>query len=364
MRIDGGDVAGIRWWAPDEAPLRLSGFAWYEQDRALRRLPKSSSGAVPEAVDALAEATTGGQVSLRTDARRLLVAARMAGPARMDHMPPTGQSGFDCYIGEPGALTHAGVARFEPDRTDYVATVLDLPEAEPDRVREVVVNFPLYQGVQEVAIGIPEDAQVAAPTPYVRPGQIILYGTSVTQGGCASRPGMVHSNILGRALQMPVVNLGFSGNGRGEPEVAKVIATAPDPALFILDYEGNSGGADALARTLPEFIAILRAAHPDVPILVLTRVRYAREGAFATITERRLACRAVAREVVTSLQAQGDEQLHLFECGDLIPEAVVDECSVDGAHLTDLGFWFMADGLLPVVRALVAGSDQSPTEIR
>ncbi len=353
MRIDGGDVTGIRWWAPDEAPLRLSGFAWYGQDRALRRLPVSSTGVVPEAVDALARATTGGQISFRTDARRILVAARMAGPARMDHMPPTGQSGFDCYIGEPGAMTHAGVARFGPERTDYVATVLDLPEGEPDRVREVVVNCPLYQGVHEVAIGVPDEAQMAAPTPYAGPGQIILYGTSVTQGGCASRPGMVYSNILGRALQMPVVNLGFSGNGRGEPEVAEVIATAPDPALFILDYEGNSGGADALARTLPAFIAILRAAHPRVPILVLTRVPYAREAAFPTVTHRRSACREVAREVVGSLRDRGDEKLHLFECGDLLPAGIVDECTVDGAHLTDLGFWFMAQGLEPPVRELL-----------
>src|SRR5690606_269350 len=103
-----------------------------------------------------------------------------------------------------------------------------------------------------------------------RPGRLVVYGTSITQGGCASRPGMAYPSILARRLGIETLNLGFSGNGRGEPEVAHILAQLENVSCFILDYESNVPVAEDLRTTLTAFIPILRERHPDVPIIVIS----------------------------------------------------------------------------------------------
>ena len=106
---------------------------------------------------------------------------------------------------------------------------------------------------------------------------IRIASTSITQGGCASRPGSCYTNILSRRL-MPFINLGFSGSGKGEADVARVVALIKKPALLVLDYEANCGGHDLFQKTLPAFISILRDAHAKVPILIISKNRFAQEA--------------------------------------------------------------------------------------
>src|SRR5690606_22957788 len=109
--------------------------------------------------------------------------------------------------------------------------------SQPAEMRMITLNFPLYQGVQEIEIGLSPDAQLIAPTPYIDDRKVIVYGTSITQGGCAARPGMSYTNILSRMINYEFINLGFSGNGQGEPELSHIISQIERPALLVLDYE-------------------------------------------------------------------------------------------------------------------------------
>lgn len=348
MRVTDGAGEGIRWIEPFESPLELSGFPWFEQDRLYRRMPATPAQALPEAVDGLANHTAGGQIRLRTDSTRVAVRVELAGPAGMNHMPATGQCGFDLYVGAGGG-TFAGIAKYDHTQTQYEVLLFRQSERT---LRDVTLNFPLYQGVRSVQLGVDEEALVEAPAP--RPAApLVFYGTSITQGGCAARPGMAYPAILSRRLGRECVNVGFSGSGKGEAEVAHAIATIPASELFVLDYDANCPSAQHLSETMPLFIDILRASHPTTPILAVSRIRIGGEGWNPAITANRRERGAAQRQVVEQKRADGVEGLHFLDGETLLGGDDFPECTVDGSHPTDLGFQRMADGLEPVLRGIL-----------
>lgn len=340
--------APVLWHQPDRAPFRLSGFAWYAQERMYRRLPRKPADALPKAVDDLANNTAGGQASFTTNSRILKLDAELAGTVTMDHMAPTGSRGFDVYVGLPRRQRFLAVTRFAVK--DKACEVV-LFQSKQARWRTFTINFPLYQGVRKLRIGLEASALIKAPPPFASRRPIVIYGTSITQGGCAARPGMVFTNILGRRLNAEVINLGFSGSGQAELEVARTIATIPDPALLIMDCDANCSD-DILKNRLPEFIAILRAAHPKTPILVVSRIRFAACWVDPHAERLRKKRMNFQRHLVERRQKQGDRHIHFLDGGSILGKDG-DECTVDGVHATDLGFFRMAEGMEPVIRRLV-----------
>jgi lysophospholipase L1-like esterase len=352
MRLEQNEQSGLKWLSPKEQPFRISGFPWFPQDNIYRRLPAQPNYELPAAVDSLANSTAGGQIAFTTDSPRLALRVELAGEAGMYHMPATGQCGFDVYLGEPGDQQYYGTTRFDHSKSSYEAALYDEPVRQ---LRHVTLNFPLYQGVNEVSIGIEPGCSIAAPLPYRSSKKVIVYGTSVTQGGCASRPGMACSNILSRRIPLEFMNLGFSGNGKGEPEVARVVSEIADPALLVLEYEGNVRIVDQMRQTLPEFIRIYREVHPETPILVISRFKYARERFDPRLLQRRLDMKRVETDTVDLYRRQGDNNIHFLDGEALLGTDSYNECTVDGAHPTDLGFMRMADTLTPVFKELLKG---------
>jgi len=342
----------LSWLSPLEQPFHIAGFAWFALERQYRRLPVASAEDIPPAVNILADCTAGGQIRFRTDSSRLSIRVKLAASANMYHMPATGQCGFDCYLGEHRNQHYLSTTRFDHTQSAYEAQLFDWGEK---RDVHVTLNFPLYQGVEEVWIGVSSDAKVGAPETYASPQPIVIYGTSITQGGCASRPGMAYTNVLSRFLPYELINLGFSGSGRGEPEVARVIASIENPALYVLDYEANTGTVERMAETLPVFIEILRERHPVVPILVVSKIPYATERFYPNELKLRLERLNVQRSTVERLQSAGDVNVHFLDGGTLLGDSLYEECTVDGVHPTDLGFLRMAESLEPVIRGLLKG---------
>lgn len=337
----------LHWHEPDNEPFRLSGFPWYRQDRVYRRLPLADREDLPVAVDQLANHTAGGQVAFRSDSNQITIRVELAGAADMNHMPATGQCGFDLYIGSPYALVHQGTSVYDRLLTRYEALLFEHPESE---MRDFTINFPLYQGVKRVQIGLVPEARLEPPEPWSEKERIVVYGTSVTQGGCASRPGMAYTNILSRALNCEVVNLGFSGSGKGEPAVIRAIASIPGPNLIVLDYEANTQGD--LAQTLPAAIDTLRSRHSDVPILVVSRTPSAKDTANHDVLYARKANRDMQAEVVATRRKRGDQHMHFLDGSTLFgPDS--NECTVDGVHPNDLGFMQMARNLEPIFKVLL-----------
>ncbi|MNI19594.1 hypothetical protein D3C73_730340 [compost metagenome] len=247
---------------------------------------------------------------------------------------------------------YRATSRYGHTLTEYECTLFQDKEVNEDRpIRNITLNFPLYQGVEEVWIGVDHGSQVTPPSAYENDKKIILYGTSITQGGCATRPGMAYPNIISRRINQEFINMGFSGSGRGEPELAHILAEIADPACLILDYEANCGSVESLQETLPEFIRIYRDQHPLVPILVVSQIVYAEEAFHNSLL--RLSRKQVQIDTVERYRQAGDNHIHFFD-GSLLLGEHAHECTVDGVHPTDLGFLNMANGLTATIRSLLS----------
>jgi len=226
-----------------------------------------------------------------------------------------------------------------------------LADSIPPGPHEYMLYLPLYNGIKSLEIGVkPGSALAQAPTrPVERDKPICFYGTSITQGGCASRPGMVYTAIIGRNLDRPVINLGFSGNGRMDPELAVLLAEI-DAAAYVLDCLPNMATPMVEERVEP-FVKSLRKARPGTPILLVESVPHQGE-AFLPKQRQAIADKNAAfRKAYERLRTQGVQGLTYVSGRGLT--GTDGEGSVDGAHLTDLGFLRFAEALEPVLRKVI-----------
>lgn len=348
MRVQEDDLQHMQWLTPFDEPLRLQGLGFPIKQHSFRRLPVNDNGDIPEAVDYLASNSAGVQVQFKTNSKRIGVAVELAKAPGMVHMPATGQSGCDLYIKHNGQFIFYHTTKFDPKQSSY--NLLMFEDSE-NAQREFIVNLPLYEAVQSLHIGIDNGTNVSTPSPFALAQPVVIYGTSITQGGCASRPGMVTSSILSRRLNIEFINLGFSGSGRGEPPLAAYISQIDDPALIILDYEANTR-AVGISATMPAFVDILRQHNADVPILVISSPPNAKTLIKPDVREQRQHEIDWQHHFVKERQAAGDAHIHFLDGSTEIAGAF-QEGTVDGIHPTDLGFLFMADHWEPILRKLL-----------
>ena len=338
---------GIHWY--DIRLLGIEGRAFDDTKEFYDRLPAKAEGVVRPPVWSLSRNSTGMCVRFATDApaihaRWTLRSDRLD----MPHMPATGVSGLDLYVKHEDQWKWLATGR-PTAKTNTVQLVSGIPAGE----RMYWLYLPLYNGVESVEIGLPAGATVKKlkrPADQNKP--IVFWGTSITQGGCASRTGMVHTAILGRRLDRPVINLGFSGNGRMEQEVADLVAEI-DAALFVIDCLPNMQAGEIAQRTQP-LVRTLRKAHPATPIVLAEDRTYGTAFLLESSRERNATSRAALHKAYDELVANGVENLHYLD-GDL---QLGDDnlATVDGSHPTDLGFVRMADAFEKVLRPLLEKS--------
>ena len=290
--------------------LPIEGQGWRETKSDYDRLPAKAKGKVRAAVWSLSRHSAGIAVRFVTDATTIharwrLTSVRLA----MPHMAATGVSGLDLYVrDDEGKWRWLACAR--PTRqTNTLKLISGIPEGK----RTYMMFLPLYNGVATAEIGIPKSKTLgAAPSrPEGHRKPIVFYGTSITQGACASRPGMVHTAILGRRFDRPVINLGFSGNGRMETEVVELMAEL-DAAVYVIDCLPNITAQEVLARTKP-CIQILRKAHPQTPVLLVEDRSYADSFLISAKRERNRTSRQALWKVYEELKTAGDKYLYYLE---------------------------------------------------
>mgnify|MGYP001083794506 CR=1 FL=1 len=256
-----------------------------------------------------------------------------------------GQSGVDLYTDN----TYIGTAIHGKEKgVEHVY----FKNASPE-FREHVLYLPLYNGIKIKSIGINSDAVIKKPSPFAIPKPVVFYGTSITQGGCASRAGMSYQAILCRKLNLEHINLGFSGNGKGEKEVADVVAEI-DTSCFVLDFMANNKDRDTLEKVYEPFVRTIRKKHPTTPIILVTRIYAAWESPLLGRHKFVEAKRNVIRKTYKKMIAEGDQNLSLVEGYTLLGPNEADGL-VDGSHPNDLGFCLMADRLAPIIAKVVIG---------
>lgn len=333
-------------WTPVTGPnIDVVGLPWFRQNHGeFWRLPETGKDSFPAAVWNLAHDSTGARIRFRTNSPTIAVRLEWPHPADMRNMHAFGQSGVDLYVGD----AYWGTAT--PDKDARPGKVYEHVyfKGQKNAMREITLYLALYSPVKVLAIGLEKDAMVERATPFANAAPVVFYGTSITQGGCASRPGMSYQAILGRRLNLNHVNLGFSGNGKGEAAVARAVAEL-DAAAFVLDFAQNNPDVDSLAQVYDPFIGILRERHPDTPIVAITPIYAASE---ATGSRRNEEMRALIRKVVSRRIGAGDTRLQLVEGTDLLGPSRADGL-VDGTHPNDLGFEWMAEGLVERLRKVL-----------
>jgi len=330
----------LRWIELVNPQLQVNGLPWYSENGGkLFRLPERLKDTYRKPVWELAQSPSGGRIRFRTDSPTLAIRLEYPSPPPDDtSMHAFGQAGVDLYIGQVywGTVTADKSAKAGKVFEHCYFDLGGRPRIE----REITLYLPLYMPVKVLALGVDAQATMRPPRAFALAKPVVFYGTSITQGGCASRPGMAYQAILGRRLNLDFVNLGFSGNGKGEPEVAQT-AAANDAAAFVLDFAQNNQSVAALQQVYAPFIETLRAKHPDTPILAITPIYSASELLDSVRNE---GMRGLIRNVVSRRIADGDRNLQLVEGTDLLGPSRGDGL-VDGTHPNDLGFEWMAEGL-------------------
>ena len=349
LSVPAVDVSGLTWHEADDARFSLEGFWWRRPGGAFRRLPLSSAErTLPAGVDGLAWHSSGGCLRFRSDCSRIVVRARMASANLIVRMAMTGSMGFDLYADG----TCRGVSRFRIGEGDFVAEVFAHGER---RMRDFTLYFPTYARLTSLELGFDAQARFEEPCAWPDPRPIVAYGTSILQGACANRPGMAYTNLLSRTLGRPVLNYGFAGNGRGEAVMAETLAEIERPAPYLLDYDANVSH-DQLAATLTPFCRILRAAHPETPILTLSRTPMTEDLPQSPESpwpsERLLRYWDIHRQSRDELRAGGDRRVHCLDGSGLLGADWWD-CLVDGVHLTDLGYWRLVQAIAPEIRRIL-----------
>lgn len=343
-RVD--DERKLHWY--DIQQLGVEGKAWQETKAPFDRLPAKAEGVVRGPVWGLSRHSAGMCVRFRTDATSIHAHWTLtSGNLAMPHMPATGVSGLDLYV-KDGIGTWRWLAVGRPGAQENTATLVSgIPTGE----RDYMLYLPLYNGVSQVELGIPQDATLKTlPRESERAKPVVFWGTSITQGGCASRTGMVHTAILGRRLDRPVVNLGFSGNGKMEPEMAEFLAEI-DAAVYVIDCLPNMT-ADEVTERVERLVEIVRKKHPHTPIVLAEDRTYSDAFLIASKRQRNDTSRTALKSAFDRMQATGVSGLHYLP-GE--PQLGDDNLgTVDGSHPTDLGFMRMADVFEPVLRPLLA----------
>jgi len=322
------------------APFELSGFAWHEQGKKLCRLPETVLPQTNEGVQFLAWNTSGGMIRFRTDATVIAIRAQLRDPADMNHMPRNGSAGFDLYLGSGREKTY--FKSIMPDSGAKCIEGISADVLPAETLRDWTLYLPLYGGIHALEIGLTPGAAVTAPTPFTMAKPLVFYGSSITQGGCASRTGNAYTNMLARWLDAPLVNLGFSGSGRGEPAIAHAIAEL-EMAAFILDYDYNAPDPAYLQATHEPFFRIIRESHPKLPIIMLSKCDFVHNQ------DCRIR-REIIRQTWHNAVHKGDRDVYFIDGETLFGTDNRDACTVDGCHPNDLGFFRMAKTILPVLR--------------
>lgn len=334
----------LHWY--DGRTIGIEGKAWNDTATFYNRLPARAEKAVRPSVWSLSQQSAGLCLRFVTDAttihtRWALTSERLA----MPHMPATGVSGVDLYVRTNSKWRWLAVGR--PERqTNSLQLVRDLPVGK----REYLLYLPLYNGIHSVEVGVPTVAslwQKSLDGEARKP--LVFWGTSITQGGCASRPGMVHTAILGRRFGRTVVNLGFSGNGKMEPEVAQLMSEI-DAAIYVIDCLPNLNHVEVTQRVEP-LVTILRQTRQETPILLVEGRTYADAFLVEGNAQRNKSNRAALREAYQRMQSAGISGLHYLEGNSLLGQDGED--TVDGSHPTDLGFVRQADTFEVALRQIL-----------
>ena len=325
---DSIDESDIVWLKADEFPFKVYGAC---KTSPYLRLPSNVAETVSEGVAILSRHTAGIRVRFRTNSKKIAIFSKQPFSI-MSHMPLTGICGYDLFSYKDGTQTYLKTFVPPSDYKDSFTSCYDTDGAMTD----YIINFPLYCEVYELYIGLSPDAETEEPSKYKNEKPVIFYGSSITQGGCASRPGNCYQGFLSRRFDMDYVNLGFSGNCCGEKEIAEYMAGLSMSA-FVCDYDHNAPSVAHLNETHFPLYETIRKAHPDIPYIMISKPDFF--NANPDIQKENSIRREIVFESFKKAINLGDKNVYFINGDSIFGEDDHFACTVDGCHPNDLGFY-------------------------
>lgn len=317
-----------------EEPFKIYGI--FYEDGKFRRIPEAVAESVSKGVLALHANCAGGRVRFKTNSPYVAIYAELENVCRAPHFALTGTAGFDLYEDINGVDRFVQIYVPPYDVKDSYESIHEFTE---QRERELTINFPLYTDVKNLYVGVAKDAYIKAPEPYKIEKPVVYYGSSITQGGCAARPGTCYEAIISRRLSCDHINLGFSGVAKAEDEIAEYISNL-DMSVFVYDYDHNAPTLEHLQKTHERMFKKIREKNPTLPIIFASKPKYLGDE-FGDKIPRYKETREEVYNTYKKAIAAGDKNVY-FVNGDELMKYAEYEGTVDVSHPTDLGFASMA----------------------
>ena len=328
----------------DASVFPLYGKVSEQTNERYERLPSSLEGVSREPVWYLGRHSAGLFIRFRSNSTSIHARWESTFNNTMTHMTDTGTKGLDLYALVDGEWRHVCSAQPQGKKSER-CIIANMDPVE----REYMLYLSLYDGVKSLEIGVDEGSMLDLPA-VNRPSRekpVVMYGTSILQGGCANRPGMAHTNIIGRRLDREVINLGFSGNALLDMEIAELMASVEDTGLYVLDYVPNAS-AQAIDEVGEQFFRIIRDAHPEVPVVFIEDVIFPHTIFDNKILEEVTKKNVAQKRLFKKLKKSGEKRIYYISAEGMIGDD--GEATVDAIHFTDLGAMRYVDHVLPVIK--------------
>lgn len=300
---------------------------------------------VNDGVNILATNTAGGKIRFSTNSPYIAIRVEVDSACNMAHMTLCGSCGFDLY-------------RFDGREETYIKTLIpsesicygakefqcfaNIGNSLEDGMQYITLNLPLYNGVKKLEIGISPEAELDHGAPFDLDKPIVYYGSSITQGGCASRPGNAYPALITHKTNVDHVNLGFSGSACGEMAMAEYISNL-SMCAFVYDYDYNAWSPEHLEETHEPFFKRIREKNPSLPVIMIS-------APYIATKDDGNKRREVIKRTYENALKSGDKNVYFIDGGHLYDGPFADSCTVDGVHPNDLGFFRMAEKIIPVIK--------------
>lgn len=335
----------VEWHEIFETEFSLHGLIYDEGLQEFNRMPVNAAKEVNYAIEWLSRMTAGGRLRFVTDSPYVAIQCIAPTIAPMNHMPLTGSHGFALFVDGVYRSMYSPnynvIMKALEEKSDYFAFD-GIRSTGSEKASECLLCFPLYGGVSSLKIGIKKGSKLQHSKGYLYDRPACFYGSSITQGGCASYPGSDYVNLLSQWLDFDFVNLGFSGSGKAETKMCEYLADLRS-SLYVLDYDYNAPNIEYLEQTHYPLYDMIRKKNPTAPVIFISKpdFDYDLEGA-----ERR----AIIYSTYCKAKAQGDNLVWFVDGEQMFGSFERNACTVDTCHPTNLGFYRMAKTLAPILK--------------
>ena len=330
----------MKTYSYKDEPIKIYGLPEFEKTKTLTRLPDSLIEKIPSLVH-LGRRCPGARMEFCTDATEITVELLFK-TLSVD----VGMSLYSCQsafvqVGEHTSSEYVGLVNPSGYGQKNVKKTFRLS----GKLQQVVIWIPRNEQMESVSVTVPDEATVTAPHGYKYEKPIVYYGSSITEGGCCCNIFNAYNAIISRHLDTDYINLGFSGNAKGEPEMADYISSL-DMSIFVYDYDHNAPSVAHLSATHEPFFKRIREAKPDLPVIMMTRpkVKYNADEIMR---------REVVKKTYENALAAGDKNVYFLDGETFYGETDRELCSLDVIHPNDLGFYRMANAVEPLIKKLL-----------